>query len=604
MAKPIFINYRRGLNLAEARLLQKALQRHFGKDGVFLDIQGSLEPDGHWLHTLAAQVEASAAMVSLIPEGWADAKDASGRRRLDDPHDFVRFEIARAYMCGIPVLAAQLNGADMPSHRELPPDIAELSFKQGMLLRMEFFDEDTDKIALKLKELTAPPPGRRVSYWVAGAVAAAALLAGLAGGPSLQAALGINRPADGALRTALDRAEKRASDAEALRKDFSAIHEVALAERDRAQSAMKTAQEALANAQAKGETAASHAAELAAQLKIAEQKLREAETALNAANERAEREEAARRKAEAGLTAAQNQRMADGQEDSARGTTDALKPGESFRDCPDCPEMVVVPAGEFLMGSPESEDGRDGAEGPQHKVTIPEPFAVGRSHVTRGQFAKFVKAAGHKTDGGCFAWTGSEFKEDKNASWRSPGFDQEDDHPVVCVNWNDATAYADWLAKKTGKAYRLLTEAEAEYVARGVTSATAHPRYFFGNSERDLCTYANGADEAAKARYAGWTVAPCKDGYVFTAPAMAFKPNAFGLYGVHGNAWTWTQDCGHRNYHNAPADGSAWTAGHCRRRVLRGGSWDNGPRSLRAACRVRYAPGSRSSTFGFRLARR
>jgi formylglycine-generating enzyme required for sulfatase activity len=280
--------------------------------------------------------------------------------------------------------------------------------------------------------------------------------------------------------------------------------------------------------------------------------------------------------------------------------------GKAFRDCPDCPEMVPIPAGSFLMGSPEGEDGRFSDEGPQHKVTIAQPFAVGRSHVTRAQFAKFMRASGHKAEDGCYTLSGGSWKEDKAASWRAPGFDQDDDHPVVCVNWNDATAYAAWLRKTTGQPYRLLSEAEAEYASRGVTKATAQPRYFFGNDEKDLCKYANGADETAKESGklpSTWTYSSCRDGYVFTAPAMSFKPNAFGLYDVHGNAWTWTQDCWVDNYKDASTDGSAWTGGDCSRRVLRGGSWDLNPRSLRAADRSRGYPGIRSISIGFRLAR-
>ena len=187
----------------------------------------------------------------------------------------------------------------------------------------------------------------------------------------------------------------------------------------------------------------------------------------------------------------------------AMGKNPCIKPGSGayFKDCPDCPEMVPLPAGEFLMGSPKSEEGRFENEDPQHKVTIPAPFAVGRTHVTRDQFAKFVKATGHKTEGGCYTWAGGEFKDDKHASWRSPGFEQSGDHPAVCLNWHDATAYVAWLAKTTGQSYRLLSEAEAEYSARGVTKATPQPRYFFGDAESDLCKYANGADETAKAKF-------------------------------------------------------------------------------------------------------
>ncbi len=285
-----------------------------------------------------------------------------------------------------------------------------------------------------------------------------------------------------------------------------------------------------------------------------------------------------------------------------------IKPGsgQSFKDCLDCPEMVVLPAGSFLMGSPEGEAGRYPDEVPQHQVTIAEPFAVGRTHVTRGQFAKFVTATGHETDGGCWTLSGTEWKENKTASWRSPGFEQSDNHPVVCMNWNDAATYAAWLAKTTGQPYRLLSEAEAEYATRGVTKPTAQPRYFFGDDETALCKYANGLDETAKASGktpSSWTYSSCKDRYIVTAPVMSFKPNAFGVYDVHGNAWTWTEDCYSANYQAAPNDGSAKTTGDCSRRVLRGGSWVSFPRHLRSAVRVGFNPDNRFSDNGFRLAR-
>ncbi len=285
--------------------------------------------------------------------------------------------------------------------------------------------------------------------------------------------------------------------------------------------------------------------------------------------------------------------------------------GESFRDCinracTNSPEMVVVPAGRFLMGSLKGEDGRDGDEGPRHEVDIAKPFAAGRTHITRGEFAAFVKAADHKVEGGCYTWSGSEWKLHADRSWRSPGFEQDDTHPVVCVNWNDATTYAKWLSETTGKSYRLLSEAEAEYVTRGVTKLEQdQPRYFFGNNETELCTYANEADATLKAKFPNWpwTTNSCRDGYVFTAPVAQFKQNAFGLYDVHGNAWTWTQDCYQSDYNGVPSNGSAWTPGKCSLRVLRGGSWYNDPRILRAAFRNRGTPVDWYDSIGFRLAR-
>ncbi len=260
-----------------------------------------------------------------------------------------------------------------------------------------------------------------------------------------------------------------------------------------------------------------------------------------------------------------------------------LKPKETFRECADCPEMVVVPAGSFTMGSPAGEKDRSSDEGPQHDVRISRPFAVGKFHVTRDQFAAFVNE------------TGRDMSK-RACSWRSPGFEQEGSHPVVCVSWDDANAYADWVAKKTGKPYRLLSEAEWEHAARGRTSPGAYPRFWFGNDEKDLCRHGNGWDQAA-----GNGGAPCNDGYRYTSPAGHYEPNTFGLYDMSGNAWQRTADCYHDNYNNAPSDGSAWTTGNCGGRVVRGGSWGNNPGSLRAANRNRFT--GEFNVVSFRLAR-
>ncbi len=257
-----------------------------------------------------------------------------------------------------------------------------------------------------------------------------------------------------------------------------------------------------------------------------------------------------------------------------------LKPKDSFRECENCPEIVVVPAGAFTMGSPKSEQGRSDNEGPQHVVTISKPFAVGKLHVTVDQFAAFVQETGYDGSRSC--------------SWRSPGFAQEGSHPVVCVSWADASAYVDWLANKTHKPYRLLSEAEWEYAARGRTSAGAYPRFWFAGNDKDLCRYGNFYDQAKDA--------PCNDGYDRTSPAGHYEPNTFGLYDMFGNAWQWTADCWHFNYNVAPGDGSAWTTrcqdgGH----VIRGGSWYHDERSGRAA--ARWSDSAQMFYIGFRLAR-
>jgi formylglycine-generating enzyme required for sulfatase activity len=278
-----------------------------------------------------------------------------------------------------------------------------------------------------------------------------------------------------------------------------------------------------------------------------------------------------------------------------------LKPKDTFQECGDCPQMVVVPAGSFTMGSPETEKGGGWRwEGPQHVVTISKPFAVGKVHVTVDQFAVFVRKTGHQASSTCFIHGGYIPKKRAvtNGSWRDPGIPQEGSHPVVCVSWDDATAYAEWLTKETGKPYRLLSEAEWEYAARGQTSPGTYPRFWFGDDEKDLCKYGNFGDLA----YGISGPRACNDGYEFTSPAGHYLPNPFGLYDMLGNATQFVADCNHHSYDGAPSDGSAWRTGPlCSSSpVVRGGSWYNDPDHLRAAWRDTYSVGNFG---GFRVAR-
>ncbi|MGO9483548.1 MAG: formylglycine-generating enzyme family protein [Rhodomicrobium sp.] len=516
MAGKIFINYRRSLNLVEAQLLQKVLQRHFGKAGVFLDVSG-LEGGQHWLHTLEGQVDASAAMVSLIAKGWTGLTDERGQRRLDNPDDFVRFEIARAFSRKIPVLPLRLNGADMPGVADLPLNLVQLAFQQAMHLRGETFDDDADKIAGRLKELIAPP-SRKLPYWAAGAIAATALLAGLAAGPSVLTGLRIIDPiTDPGLRAELEQSQKRAAAEEAARKEAEAKYAAAQRERDQAQAAASSAKE------------------------------------------RADRAEAALKRPVA----------------SASAEVSAPKSKPSFKDCSDCPEMVVVPAGSFTMGSPSSEEYHRADESPQHEVRISKPFAVGRSAVT---FAEWDACA---AGGGCGGYKPSD-----------QGWGRED-RPVINVSWDDAKAYVKWLSGKTRKEYRLLSEAEREYVTRAGTDTP----FWWGNS---IST-----DKANYDGTYGYRGGPMGEYRQKTLPVKSFQPNPWGLYQVHGNVWEWVEDCWHGDYDNAPDDGSAWKTGECGYRIFRGGSWNYDPQFLRAARRddsLLRGPSYRSGNVGFRVA--
>ncbi len=274
-------------------------------------------------------------------------------------------------------------------------------------------------------------------------------------------------------------------------------------------------------------------------------------------------------------------------------------PGSTFRDCNQCPEMVVVPSGSYEMGSPAFEEGRYDNEGPVHRVTLVEPFAVGVYEVTRGEFEVFVEEKAYNTGDTCWGYDErGEWKKHSGHHWRDPGFTQTDQHPVVCVNWRDAQAYVRWLSRETGKAYRLLSEAEWEYVAR----AGARTAWYWGESESRQCQYANGADRSAERRYNLYAVG-CDDGAVQTSVAGKYKSNGFGLHDVSGNVWEWVEDCWNEHYNGAPADGSAWTTGNCKKRVVRGGGWNGNPRYIRSASRLRGGSGGRGNNYGFRVAR-
>jgi len=263
--------------------------------------------------------------------------------------------------------------------------------------------------------------------------------------------------------------------------------------------------------------------------------------------------------------AASEQRVAD--------SLQRLNPGTVFKDCDECPEMVVIPAGSFTMGSPTSEPGRYGDEEPQHQVTIFRQFAAGKFEVTFDEWDACVR------ESGC-----GHFPND--SGW------VRGRRPVTNVSWDDAKQYVQWLSRKTGRNYRLLTEAEWEYVARaGTTTAFS----FGGTITPQQANY------HTEESYAETPVAASSRAQ--TAPVGSYAPNAFGLHDMHGNVWEWTEDCWNANYSGAPTDGSASVAGDCFLRVLRGGSWFSDPWALRSAFRSFFIASSRSTDYGFRLAR-
>jgi formylglycine-generating enzyme required for sulfatase activity len=271
-------------------------------------------------------------------------------------------------------------------------------------------------------------------------------------------------------------------------------------------------------------------------------------------------------------------------------------------------KLALIPSGKFMMGSPETEKGRDTDEA-QHEVTISKAFYMGTTHVTVDQFAAFVKDSGYKTDAEKDGWSaGIEIEDGKivvkkvdGASWRKPSFDQKGDHPVVQVSWNDAKAFCDWLSKKSGKKVALPTEARFEYACRG-GAKTAYP---WGDSPDDGKGWANCADQSLKKKLSNapavWTFFSWDDGFVFTSPVGSFKGNSFGLYDMIGNAFEWCSDWYDKDYYaNCPKTDPQGPASGAYR-VLRGGGWLNIPQLCRSALRPRLDPGYRYRSVGFRV---
>ena len=281
-----------------------------------------------------------------------------------------------------------------------------------------------------------------------------------------------------------------------------------------------------------------------------------------------------------------------------------LKPKQSFKECESCPEMVVVPAGEFLMGSSKEEILKRLAaanEAPQHKVVLAQTIAIGRFEVTRDQYAAFVDATGHEGSGRCFTLEQNTPQERENRSFLMPGYAQQGNHPAVCISWTDAQAYVDWLARITGKSYRLPSEAEYEYGARAGSTA----RHGASDDPAELCRFVNGADQSARA--AGLPddadYMACTDGFPYTAPVGSFAPNAFGLNDLIGNVWEWTADCFADDYRAAPSDAAARSQQDCPARAVRGGDWFSAAALLRPAVRASAKPDSHYDDIGFRVVR-
>lgn len=298
------------------------------------------------------------------------------------------------------------------------------------------------------------------------------------------------------------------------------------------------------------------------------------------------------------------------------------EPTVSSRDCAQCPALVRVPAGRFMLGSTKEEQEiaeeldlefeMTQWENPRFEVSIEQPFYIGVTEVTVGQFRHFVMATGYRTEAerffneGCATHVKTEgpWRKRRTKNWRNPAFVQSDDHPVVCVSWNDAQAYVKWLSRHTGAQYFLPSEAQWEYVARA-GSSTAR---FWGDDPSRACEYANIADRAAwrwGVPGSGETyIHDCDDRHVHTAPVASFKANAFGVHDILGNVYEWVDDCWDNRYDPTLTDGRSQTTGDCSKKSVRGGSWEATQGLARSATRGEWDTNAAISTTGFRVAKK
>jgi len=296
---------------------------------------------------------------------------------------------------------------------------------------------------------------------------------------------------------------------------------------------------------------------------------------------------------------------------------DAASPGAVFRDCPQCPDMVAIPAGSFVMGTTQAQveqlqaaqawnQDLYGDELPARKVAV-GAFALSRTEVTVAEFEAFLKATGYRPGARCWGLRNGLLDFHRHANWRDPGYPQNADHPVVCVSWRDAQAYVRWLSLHTGEAYQLPTEAQWEYAARAGTQT----HYVWGDDGEGSCAFLNGADEQARLLFPEWKTLGCNDGASFTASVASYAPNAFGLFDMTGNVWEWVEDCygPHDPAQHGPAQldraktSAAAQTPTCSDRVIRGGSWSYGAPALRSANREPHHPRTRGSGVGFRIAK-
>lgn len=281
------------------------------------------------------------------------------------------------------------------------------------------------------------------------------------------------------------------------------------------------------------------------------------------------------------------------------------------RDCEHCPEMVVIPAGTAILGAGADDKFRNADELPERRFIIREPFAVSRYEITRDQYEAFVSATNRAVGGDCLTdrRKRGDWQYDAATTFRDPGFEQGDDHPVACVNWDEAQAYVAWLNAQTNGGYRLLTEVEWEYVARG--GATQNLAYPWGNDASQGCLFANAFDRTTLQTYSrmdtsGYKIydpMDCFDDRLNTSPVGSLQPNAFGVYDIIGNVSEWLEDCYSATRDRLSESGVPPAESACAKRLVKGGSWGTLAHNVRIAERLPYPGTHRDDSIGIRVAK-
>jgi formylglycine-generating enzyme required for sulfatase activity len=564
----IIISYRRSDSDLFAGRVRDRIAADFGEESVFIDVDNIPFGKDFRVHIQEALTSADAVLVVVGPRWLGRSK--GGRSRIMDDTDPVRIEVETALSKGVPTIPILVGQTNMPKPDQLPESLRNFAFINAAPVDTgRDFHRDLNRIIAAINAILERPTdaGNEHRIREAGAENQRAEEQQPRNGAEVKRRAEADERADQAQHARQMEVELQKAEEDRRLKAFTDAQRLAEVERFKEQ-----AREGVAKAQGTG---VHHLGDEADKnLRIEEEK------------DRRPRPELPRERRRSLLapvvfsliivaiigaiflyvTAVPTSQSSDVSALSPE-REGALKPKDTFKECANCPKMVVAPAGSFTMGSPESEPGRSAAEGPQHRVTLARPFAVGQFELTFDEWDACL------ADGGC-----NQYKPSNLAGGRGH-------QPVIYVPWGDAVNYVTWLSKKTGRPYRLLSEAEYEYASRA-GGQTAFPW----------------GDEIGKGNANCIGCGSQWDGK-FPAPVGSFPPNGFGLYDMVGNVWAWTQDCAYDGYAGAPTDGSARTFANCATRVVRGGSWDSGPQTLRSAYRNWDAPVPRLLSVGLRVGR-